>query len=106
MADVSFYPYGNAHETQGENLWEFTCQHGVTECMWNQVETCGIHYITDALTNFNFMDCIEHNNEDRTGTIDYAGITKTCGTQANVSDSAVTSILGCYDSDEGISLEH
>merc|ERR1712083_329984 len=106
MAEVTLYPYGNAHETQSGDLWEYTCQHGTIECVWNQVETCANHYITDAVTAFNFTDCIENNDSSRSGTIDYEGTIKTCGTQAKVSDANVTSITGCYNTDEGNLLEH
>ena len=35
MADVTLYPYGNAHETASGDSWTFSCQHGVEECMYN-----------------------------------------------------------------------
>ena len=106
MAEVTFIPYGNASEKQNGDLWEFTCQHGERECVWNQVETCGYHYITDKVQAFNFTDCIENNNEARTGHIDYEGIITKCAAGAFVTDSIKNSILGCYNSAEGNSLEH
>ena len=46
MADVQFFPYGNAHETGSSSEgWTFDCQHGVTECNYNAIETCGLNII-------------------------------------------------------------
>jgi len=42
------YPYGNAQEKQNaDGTWQFTCQHGNSECIGNMYEGCAIeHYPT------------------------------------------------------------
>ena len=65
MADVVMIPYGNAHETPNGDSWTFTCQHGVDECAYNQVEACSNKYVADYLTAFNFINCVESNNSKR-----------------------------------------
>ena len=46
MANVTFYPYGNANENQSSNgTYIYTCQHGENECNGNMVETCYINLV-------------------------------------------------------------
>ena len=61
MASLSLYPYGNAKETKAmfSNFYRYKCQHGMDECHWNMIEACGQHFITDVMTQFNFLECIE-----------------------------------------------
>ena len=62
MADVLLVPYGNAHEAASGDSWTFTCQHGVDECAYNQIESCANHFIADPVTAFNFTKCVEAND--------------------------------------------
>jgi hypothetical protein len=32
MAEINFWPYGNARETKTYTGWSYKCQHGVAEC--------------------------------------------------------------------------
>ena len=59
MADVQLIPYGNAHEVADGDSWTFTCQHGVDECVFNEIENCSNQYVTDPYAAFNFINCIE-----------------------------------------------
>jgi interferon gamma-inducible protein 30 len=59
MADVHLWPYGNAHEKQGSEGWEFTCQHGPHECLGNTIQACALKYITDVLAQETFFVCVE-----------------------------------------------
>ena len=45
MAEINFWPYGNARETQTTSGWEFSCQHGTAECQYNFIETCAVNLI-------------------------------------------------------------
>jgi hypothetical protein len=45
MAEINFWPYGNARETQTSSGWDFTCQHGTAECQYNFIETCAVNLI-------------------------------------------------------------
>ena len=74
MADVNFFPYGNAHESQQGDTWNFSCQHGAPECAYNLVETCGINKITCPKARFNFLLCVEQNVTSG----DYEGTLKKC----------------------------
>jgi hypothetical protein len=98
MAEITYYPYGNAHITKETAPYEFSCQHGTTECEWNQIETCAINLLARyPLKYFNFIECIEENDHGRVGTIDYDGITTTCATKALATSSA-TDIIACRTS--------
>jgi len=48
IVDFRAFPYGNANEKQQtDGTWNFTCQHGVNECIGNMYEGCAIeHYNT------------------------------------------------------------
>ena len=65
MADVIMIPYGNAHEYRDGTSWTFTCQHGVDECAYNEIECCSNKYVSDPLTAFNFINCVESNDSKR-----------------------------------------
>ena len=65
MADVLLVPYGNAHEYADGDSWTFTCQHGVDECVYNEIENCSNHYIADPYTAFNFINCVENHDSAR-----------------------------------------
>ena len=65
MADVTFIPYGNAHEYSSGDSWTFTCQHGNNECVYNEIESCANKYITDAFQRFDFTYCVESNDSKK-----------------------------------------
>ena len=102
MADVLMVPYGNAHQYASGDSWTFTCQHGVDECAYNQMESCSNHYIADPITAFNFIECVEANDSKRKAT--YDSVLATCS--STVSAEEFASIQSCWNSQEGIDLEH
>ena len=59
MATLNLMPYGNAHETQNGDSWDFTCQHGEAECQFNLVESCSKNLISCPYKSFEFINCIE-----------------------------------------------
>ena len=97
MADIVFYPYGNAHESGSAGNYTFSCQHGTTECNWNQIETCALNIIPDKLKQFNFIECIEENDGGRSGTIDYNGTITKCASSSGTSSYA-SAITTCRSS--------
>ena len=99
MAEITYYPYGNAHITKNSAPYEFSCQHGTTECEWNQIETCAINLLARyPLKYFNFIECIEENDHSRNK--DYDGTITTCATAALATSSA-TDIIACRTSTQG-----
>ncbi|KAG7200740.1 hypothetical protein KM043_001289 [Ampulex compressa] len=46
--NITFVPYGKAmHSRQGETgSWQFSCQHGASECRGNKAQACAIHEIS------------------------------------------------------------
>jgi len=106
MADIAFVPYGNAHETgSASEGWTFSCQHGETECVYNAMETCGLSYISSTQKAFDFVNCIEHNDESRTSH-DYDSVLDKCATEASIAKSQSAQIKTCYTGSQGNSLEH
>jgi interferon gamma-inducible protein 30 len=99
LADVTFFPYGNAKETFDGSKWIFTCQHGPNECYGNIIETCARDQLQKD--DFNtFMVCLE------------ADITKT-GKDFNKSlancltnPDEIGVITQCAEGDMGNQLEH
>jgi interferon gamma-inducible protein 30 len=91
MAEVNFWPYGNAHMTYTtETGFEFTCQHGTAECQYNFIETCALNLIKCPIQSFDFLNCIENND---VGT-DYEDVANKCGTDYNIAN--IADIISCY----------
>ena len=94
--NLTIFPYGNAQESQLSNgTWEFTCQHGPTECAGNLILACGRHYYqnTDFL---NFFLCLESSNDPSTSG-------SGCATKYNLN---YTEVQNCVDGAEGNQLQH
>ena len=108
MADVTFVPYGNAQETgtTASGTYEFKCQHGESECIYNVIETCALAKIDDPLVQFKYIDCIEHNDESRDPTQDYFKVAIACAELADLADDVVSNMQDCATGVEGNRLEH
>jgi interferon gamma-inducible protein 30 len=98
MADVHLYPYGNAREKQSAEGWEFTCQHGPTECFGNVIEACALKYITDPLAQQKFFVCVETHVRGQKHP-DFKNAAMACTTDA-------ASIMNCANGKEGMDLQH
>jgi len=65
LADVTIYPYGNAHETEQAGTYTFTCQHGPNECYGNSYYECANVLLTKKYGNTEnakkFIVCMEAN---------------------------------------------
>lgn len=108
MAEVSLYPYGNAHETeQPDGTWSFSCQHGVTECNWNMVEAC----VQDVACGcqFKVLECMEESLSSSGG---YEELVGKCAADApctpDLADQvkACTADYGFAASSKGNALHH
>jgi len=104
MADVLFVPYGNAHWAASGDSWTFTCQHGQKECDYNQIESCSNHYVSNPLTAFNFIKCIEANDSKFMAT--YESNIALCSAEAVLTTEETSNISSCWNSDEGRELHH
>ena len=106
MADITFVPYGNASETGPDSNgdYSYTCQHGPTECQYNLIESCGLNLIENPMDQFNFINCIENNDDSRSST-DYDSVLDKCANQADVA-SQTAAITSCYKGSMGNGYEH
>ena len=105
MADVTLVPYGNAKETKTSSGWTYDCQHGETECVYNAMETCGLSYISSTIKAWNFVDCIENNDDSRSKT-NYDEVLDKCVASASIAKSQAATIKTCYTGSDGNALEH
>ena len=107
MADITLVPYGNASETgpDANGQYSFTCQHGPTECQYNFIESCGLNLIENPLTSFNFVNCIENNDDSRSTDQDYDSVVDTCTAQAGCASQSAQ-IKACYKGTQGNAYEH
>jgi len=95
--NFSFFPYGNAHETQHGSSWTFKCQHGPDECKANTIMACAMHYHNNASNYFPFVECLESSNSPVT-----AG--QNCAKEVGWNDW--DSIDSCSTGDLGNQLQH
>ena len=100
MAELNFWPYGNAHESQTSSGWSFTCQHGTAECQYNYLETCAKNLVQCPVQYFNFLNCVETLDSST----DYEGIATKCATQAQLTN--LDDIMSCYQGTDAEALEH
>ena len=107
MAEVEFVPYGNAKETETTSgSYQFECQHGYSECVYNIIEACALAKIEDPLVAFQYIDCIERSDESRDPQQDYYQVAITCCKLAKLSDATIKAMEGCATGSEGTQLEH
>ncbi|XP_071952050.1 gamma-interferon-inducible lysosomal thiol reductase-like [Antedon mediterranea] len=95
ILNLTLIPYGNAHEKQVGNQWEFTCQHGERECAGNVMETCILSLIPfkQAVPVIFCMEAAD----------DPANAAKQCLTKYGLEFDAVSK---CANSSQGNQLEH
>lgn len=99
LAEVKFYPYGNAHETKNGDHFEFSCQHGPNECYGNVVEVCGLNKL-DYETGLRFMVCMEE------GIVKYDKYINKALIHCINDQELLKNILDCATGIEGNLLQH
>ena len=106
MANITFYPYGNAREREGANgEWIFNCQHGDNECNGNMVETCFINLVgfeQDLWVPFLESFDKELNADDGVNALTVAQKVLSSGNY-NVTFNELSA---CYNSSTGNAYEH
>ena len=97
MAEVNFWPYGNAHETQtSSGEWEFSCQHGDAECQYNLIETCVVNLTSCPYKAYDILSCME--KKDRISK--YEQVTKSCA------PDNFDEIWACYTGADVNAMQH
>jgi len=100
IMNLTFYPYGNAKETQQGGKWVFTCQHGASECLGNMIEACAIKYHQNSTAEWvNFISCCETSSQP----VDKVGAS--CASKQGWTDYS-TGIMSCVNGKEGNDLMH
>jgi interferon gamma-inducible protein 30 len=98
LANVTFYSYGNAHESWDGSKWVFTCQHKENECYGNVIETCAQSKL-EKDDYHNFLICLE-------GDIRKSGKDFNVSTRKCLKEDLAAAVIDCAVSDEGNRLEH
>jgi interferon gamma-inducible protein 30 len=97
--DFKLWPYGNAHETaKPDGTYEFTCQHGPSECEGNLIFACAINLNNKTVDDwFPFVNCIEGSNASP------ASSAPNCAKQHNIDYDAVSQ---CVKGADGNKIMH
>jgi hypothetical protein len=99
MANIKFYPYGNAKEIKKNNSYRIFCQHGPNECYGNMIHGCGLEKL-NYIEGLKYLVCIEENilrnNKDFTKTLD------NCVDDINLKND----IFNCANGKEGNYIHH
>lgn len=107
MATVELVPYGNAQETEtASGTYDFECQHGPSECIYNTIEACALDKIKCPIKAFQFIHCIELNDEDRNPKQDYYKVAMTCCKLTELDEDTINAMEKCAAGPEGNQLEH
>ena len=105
MAEILLIPYGNAKEYPNGDSWTYTCQHGINECLYNQIETCSNNYISDPLVAFNFIECIESiETQDTYHKVGPQDLITMCGSVVLAAE--LSGVYSCWNAPEAIGLYH
>lgn len=98
--DLGFFPYGNAQESKNpDGTWNFSCQHGESECLGNMIEACAMKYHNSTSDWFPFVNCIEASN------LAPGNVAGSCAKAQRWTDYD-TSITTCVKGAEGNALMH
>ena len=102
MVTINYFPFGNARETAQDDSFLFECQHGAQECNYNIIETCALNLIEDPYKSFEFLNCIENNDNWWF----YQKTINKCQKTTQLDENMATSIYDCYTGDMGKQYEH
>jgi len=92
IMDIHYRPFGKAHINKNGDDYQFSCQHGPTECLGNIVHSCAIKYVPQPLP---YIKCMMENNYEP------MKIGKQC---ANLLDIDWAVIEDCANGKEGRAL--
>ena len=95
ILEIGLYPYGNAQESQRDNKWFFTCQHGVVECEVNLLESCALHLLSHPDQFMPYIHCVESSPS--------LANAKSCADKLKIEWSPLSK---CYNGTEGNYLQH
>ncbi|XP_074038841.1 GILT-like protein 1 isoform X2 [Leptinotarsa decemlineata] len=56
--DLELIPYGKAVHNYNNGSYEFSCQHGPSECKGNKLQSCILAHNDDQLKQVQFVNCI------------------------------------------------
>ena len=101
LANVTFYPYGNAQQKFDGKKWDFICQHGVNECYGNLIESCAIKHNDNVFVS-KFIICVE--GKIKMFRQDFNATVKEC--LKNEDPKINTTLFECVNSDEGNKYQH
>jgi len=59
IMDINYRPFGKAHFKKEGDHYEFSCQHGPTECLGNIVHNCAVKYVQQPLP---YIHCMMENS--------------------------------------------
>ncbi|KAB5550708.1 hypothetical protein PHYPO_G00057010 [Pangasianodon hypophthalmus] len=96
IMNVELVPYGNAEEKQVGDKYEFTCQHGPTECLGNMIETCVLKKLGGVA--YPVIYCME-------AAADVVKAAESCLALFSP-DTRFGDIMACANGDEGNQLMH
>ncbi|XP_075229274.1 gamma-interferon-inducible lysosomal thiol reductase-like protein isoform X2 [Lycorma delicatula] len=57
-------PYGKSQQNYSEGHWHFTCQHGQTECEYNELHACAIDKINSQAKLIPFLACLMQDKQE------------------------------------------
>ncbi|XP_026766435.3 gamma-interferon-inducible lysosomal thiol reductase-like [Pangasianodon hypophthalmus] len=96
IMSLELVPYGNAEEKQVGDKYEFTCQHGPTECLGNMIETCVLKKL--GVVAYPVIYCME-------AAADVVKAAESCLALFSP-DTRFGDIMACANGDEGNQLMH
>merc|ERR1719510_2474148 len=94
-------PYGNAQQTPNGDSWDFTCQHGPSECKGNMQQACILKYVPDQDQFIPAIHCIE-----QSGDITSESNIAQCLRRNGAAEETINTITQCSNNEEGVQLHH
>ncbi|KAK2588697.1 hypothetical protein KPH14_001590 [Odynerus spinipes] len=102
--NITFVPYGKATHTRETGLWQFSCQHGASECAGNKAQACAIHAVESNYLGkkqqdliVNLIGCIMSSRYPPSSVED-------CASKSDLNDATRTRLTECTQSTLGDDL--
>ncbi|XP_047108642.1 gamma-interferon-inducible lysosomal thiol reductase-like [Schistocerca piceifrons] len=64
LMNLSLVPYGNAETKVTAEGYEFSCQHGLTECQGNKIHSCAVELLDDPTSQLQYVACTMRGEDD------------------------------------------